>query len=64
MTALTDERIRELQTTAADLRSARSQRHANSGRLAIRMWAGTTLMAVGEALVGGVQPGTAGRAVR
>ena len=64
MTSLTDERIRDLHTTAAELRSARGEHRAISGVLALRLWAGTTLMAMGEALVSGVQPVKAGRAVR
>lgn len=64
MTTMTEERIRDLRTTAAELRSARTERHAVSGVLGIRMWAGETLMAVGEALVSGVQPVKAGRALR
>lgn len=64
MTTMTDERLRDLRTTAAELRSARSEPHAISGLSAIRMWAGTSLMAMGEALVSGVQPVKAGRAAR
>ena len=64
MTSLTDERVRDLHATAAELRSARGVHRAISGLPAIRMWAGTTLMALGEALVSGVQPVKAGRAVR
>lgn len=64
MTSLTYERIRDLHTTAAELRSARGERRSISGLPAIRMWAGTTLMDMGEALVSGVQPVKAGRAVR
>lgn len=64
MTALTDERIRDLHATAAELRSIHGERRAISGPSGIRMWAGTTLMALGEALVSGAQPVKAGRAVR
>lgn len=64
MTMLVDERIRELHTIAAELRSARGERGGPNLVRAMRMWAGSALLAAGEALVGGVQPVPARRAVR
>ena len=64
MTAMADERIRELQTTAAELRSARGERGGSGALQAMRIWAGSALLAAGEVLVSGARPATAGRAVR
>ena len=64
MTAMADERIRELQPTAAELRSARGERGGPSAVQAMRIWAGSALLAAGEVLEGGARPATTGRAVR
>ncbi|TAL05640.1 MAG: hypothetical protein EPO00_12560 [Chloroflexota bacterium] len=64
MTTMADERIRELRTTAEELRSARNERSGPGGLQAMRLWAGSALLAAGEALVSGARPATAGRAAR
>lgn len=64
MTTMADERIRELQATAAELRSARPERGGAGAVQVMRMWAGSVLLAAGEALVSGARPATAGRVAR
>lgn len=64
LTTLTDERIRDLHATAAELRSGRSAGHRRGRLESIRLGTGTVFLAIGQALVSGARPAQASRAVR
>ncbi len=64
LTALTDERIRDLQATASELRAGRNAPATSSPLRSLRVVVGTALVAVGTALVSGARPASAIRAAR
>ena len=62
LSIFTDERIRELTETAAELRRGRGERTVGRGRLAgLRLAIGTLLVRSGTALVSGARPATTGQ---
>ncbi len=61
MTALTDDRIRDLYATAAELRNARADHDGASWFEELRLRVGTMLLTAGMALVSGARPATPSR---
>lgn len=64
LTTLTEERIRDLQATAAELRFGRAANRHRGWLESLRLGAGTVFLAIGQALVSGARPATASRATR
>ena len=58
MTSTTDDRIRDLYDTAADLRNARAAAPASPRLNGLRVRIGTFLLDAGMALVSGARPAT------
>lgn len=58
MTSFTDDRIRDLYLTAAELRNARSAEPATPRFHGLRLRLGTLLLDMGMALVSGARPAT------
>ena len=57
LSIFTDDRIHELNETAAELRHGRGERTLGNGRLAgLRLSVGTLLVRMGTALVSGARP--------
>lgn len=64
LTAMTDERVRELYATAAELRAARGAGAGLRPIRHVRVFLGSAFLAAGSALVSGVQPVATNRAGR
>lgn len=64
LTAMTDERIRELHATASELRAERTAGAGRSPLQHLRVFLGTAFLAAGSALVSGARPAATSRAGR